>query len=62
MAIESSVLRTVVIIFAIIGLIAVIGLIGMWTMHGSMMRMMGVGEMGQKMASMCNGMMGAPHS
>ena len=62
MASESYALRAVVIVLAFIGLIAVIGLIGMWAMHGSMMRMMGVQEMGQNMASMCNGMMRHPQS
>ena len=59
MANASSALRIVVVIFAIIGLIAVIGLIGMWVMHGNMMGMMSVGEMGPRMAAMCNGMMAA---
>ncbi len=62
MANESSALKIVVIIFAVIGLIAVISLIGMWAMHGSMTNMMSAGETGRKMSALCNSMMAAPRS
>lgn len=52
----STVLKVIVVIFAIIGLFAVVGLFGMGLMHASMMNM---GGMGQRMAAMCSNMMTA---
>ena len=34
---DSSIIKTIIYIFAAIGLIATIGLVGMWIMHKSMM-------------------------
>jgi hypothetical protein len=51
---ESSLLKIIVVVFALTGLIATIGILGMWMMHGSMM---GAGETGMKMMSFCRNMM-----
>ncbi len=59
---ESTVLRTIVIVLAFIGLLSVIAMLGMWLMHGSMRGMMGMGETAQKMASLCHSLMAARHS
>jgi hypothetical protein len=48
---KSTIWKTVIIIFAVIGLLAMIGLLGMLLMHGGMNGMMG------SMAAACHDMM-----
>lgn len=51
---KSTIFKTIMAIFAVIGLLAVIGVLGMWAMHSSMM---GAGGMFREMAAMCSSMM-----
>ena len=66
MANQSTALKLVVYVLAVIGALAVVAIIGMWVMHGSMMGgMMGGttgGMMGSSMQSNCNAMTAAPRS
>lgn len=55
----STILKGVVVVFAMIGLISVVGLLGMGLMHAGMMGMMSMGGMGQGMAAICSNMTGA---
>lgn len=54
MANQSTVMKAVVLVLAVIGALTVVVAIGMWTMHGSMM--------GRSMTSNCNAMIAAPRS
>ncbi len=51
--------RVVILILAALGVLFLLAVLGMGLMHGSMMGMMGMEGMPQKMATLCSKMMAA---